>query len=230
MGMTALLDRLEGLLGSVDRDSLPLYLGSALAALLVLLLLTRGRRESSSDSGGRIRRAMSFTSAACAEGTYRHGLDRIGLDPIDANEGWAGLYWPAAAHPPTHLSNDTHWLTSQGRCPRTRGCTRSSRSSTPPSCWSRPRRARRCWRPSSRSSTSNGALLGVRCAVLCCGVPRYSVFVVASHAPASDTQTTHAQIQTQLPVAQGQGQQSVVLRGAGGARAAPVQARGGGGV
>lgn len=47
-----------------------LYIGTALAALLVVLVLLtrRGSDEDSSASGGRIRRAMSFTSAACAEG------------------------------------------------------------------------------------------------------------------------------------------------------------------
>ncbi len=73
----ALLDRLQELLAGVDRDSLPLYLGTAVGALVVLLLLTRARANSSKEDGGgggRIRRAMSFTSAACAQGTYIHGM------------------------------------------------------------------------------------------------------------------------------------------------------------
>lgn len=80
----ALLDRLQELTGA--GDSLPLYLGTAAVALLVLLLLTRrGAEEAEGNgSGGRIRRAMSFTSAACAEGAFlygpavvRHRMDRI---------------------------------------------------------------------------------------------------------------------------------------------------------
>lgn len=71
----ALLDRLRALVGSHQDDgSLLLYLGTALAALLLLRLVTRaggssGKGEEKEGSGGRIRRAMSFTSAACAEGT-----------------------------------------------------------------------------------------------------------------------------------------------------------------
>lgn len=73
---SALLDRLRELLASVHPSSggqggLSLYLGTALAALVVLLVLKRATAKGSdggSSSGGRIRRAMSFTSAACAEG------------------------------------------------------------------------------------------------------------------------------------------------------------------
>lgn len=63
-----LLGRLQELAGS-GGDGLLLYLGTAVMALLVLLLLMRRGGEEANGSGGRIRRAMSFTSAACAEGT-----------------------------------------------------------------------------------------------------------------------------------------------------------------
>lgn len=77
MGAAALLDQLRELLGThPDSGSrLLLPLSTAAVGLLALLLWTRAGRSrkegEGNGSGGRIRRAMSFTSAACAQGAVR---------------------------------------------------------------------------------------------------------------------------------------------------------------